>query len=77
MCTLKKALYGLKHAPRTCYDNMDSFLMSLGFTKSKAKSNIYFKVEERRTMILLLYVNYLFMIGNEELIIDARKILAT
>ena len=33
VCKLKKALYGLKLAPRTWYIRMDSFLMSLGFTK--------------------------------------------
>ena len=38
---LKKALYGLKQAPRTWYGRMDSFLTSLGFTKSKADSNLY------------------------------------
>ena len=40
VCNLKRALYGLKHAPRTWYDIMDEFLMSLGFTKSKADSNL-------------------------------------
>ena len=40
VCKLRKALYGLKQAPRTWYDMMDSFLMSLGFTKSKADSNL-------------------------------------
>ena len=35
VCKLKKALYGLKHAPRTWYDRMDSCLMILGCTKSK------------------------------------------
>ena len=48
VCKLKKALYGLKQAPRTWYNRMDSFLMSQGFTKSKADSNLYFKVEGRR-----------------------------
>ena len=62
---LKKALYGLKQAPRTWYGIMDIFLMSLGF-KSKADSNLYFKVEDRRPMILLLYVNDLFLAGDEE-----------
>jgi hypothetical protein len=33
---LKKALYGLKQAPRAWYGRIDSFLTSLGFTKSKA-----------------------------------------
>ena len=45
VCRLKKALYGLKQAPRAWYGRMDSFLMSLGFTKSKADSNLYYKVD--------------------------------
>jgi hypothetical protein len=44
VCKLKKALYRLKQAPRAWYGKIDSFLMSLGFTKSKADSNLYFKV---------------------------------
>ena len=36
VCILKKALYGLKQEPRTWYGRIDSFLSSLGFTKSKA-----------------------------------------
>ena len=73
----KKALYVLKQAPRTWYSKMDSFLMSLGFTKSKADSNVYFKVEDERPMILLLYVDDLFLIGKEGLITDAKRRLAT
>ncbi|GKF77367.1 gag-pol polyprotein, partial [Tanacetum coccineum] len=30
---LRKALYGLKHAPRAWYDELSNFLMSKGFTK--------------------------------------------
>ena len=41
VCKLKKALYGLKQAPRTWYGRIDSFLMSLGFIKSKADPNLY------------------------------------
>ena len=40
VCILKKVLYGLKQAPRTWYDKIDSFLSSLGFTKSKVDSNL-------------------------------------
>ena len=47
--------------------------MAIGFTKSKEYSNLCFKVEGRRPMILLLYVNALFLIGKEELIRDARR----
>ena len=35
-CKLKKALYGLKQAPRAWYGRIDSFLTSMGFTKSKS-----------------------------------------
>ena len=52
----------MKHALRTWYDMMDSFLMSLGFTESKADSNLCFKVEGRRPVMLLLYVNDIFLI---------------
>ena len=45
VCRLKKDLYGLKQAPRTWYNRNDNFLSSLGFTKSKEDSNLYYKVE--------------------------------
>jgi hypothetical protein len=61
VCKLKKSLYGLKQAPRAWYVRIDSFLTSLGFTKSKADSNIYFKVMNHEPVILLLYVDELFL----------------
>ena len=51
--------------------------MALGFTESKADSNLYFKVEGERQVVLLLYVDDLFLIGKEELFKDARRRLAT
>ena len=45
VCRIKKALHSLKQAPRTSYGRIDSFLSSLGFTKSKADSNLYYKFE--------------------------------
>ena len=61
VCRLKKALYGLKQAPRAWYGTIDGFLMSLGFTKSKGESNLYYKVDEDGMLILLLYVDDLFL----------------
>ena len=51
--------------------------MSLGLTKSKEDCNLYFKVEDVIPVILLLYVDDLFLTDEEELIIDARRRLAT
>ena len=42
------------------FDRMNKLLMALGFTKSKVDSNLYFKVEGRRSVLLLLCVNALF-----------------
>jgi hypothetical protein len=73
VCKLKKALYGLKQAPRAWYGRIDSFLMSLGFTKSKVDSNLYFKVMNDEPVILLLYVDDLFLTGEENLITKCKK----
>ena len=76
VCKLEKALYGLKHAPRTWYIRMYSFLMRQGVTKSKVDSNLYFKVEGGIPVILLLYVDDQFFTREDELIVDAKRRLA-
>jgi hypothetical protein len=74
---LKKALYGLKQAHRTWYGRIDNFLMSLGFIKSKAYSNLYYNIENDDKVILLLYVDDLFLTRNEKLITNCKKKLAS
>ena len=41
VCRLKKYLYGLKQAPRAWYAKMDSFFLSIGFTRYKSDPNVY------------------------------------
>jgi hypothetical protein len=65
VCRLKKSTCGLKQAPRAWYGRIDGFLTRLGFTKSKVDSNLYFKVMNDDPVILLLYVDNLFLIGEE------------
>jgi hypothetical protein len=57
VCQLKGTLYVLKQAPRAWYGRIDSFLTSLGFTKSKVDSNLYLKVMNDEPVMLLLYVD--------------------
>ena len=47
--------------------------MGLGFIKGKEDSKLYFKVEYEIPVILLLYVNDLFLTRNEELITDSSR----
>jgi hypothetical protein len=70
---LKKALYGLKQDPRAWYGRIYSFLTSLGFTKSKVDPNLYVKVMNDEPVILLLYVDDLFLTEEEKLITDCKK----
>ena len=70
---MNKSPYGLKQEPRTWYGRIDSFLSSLGFTKSKVDFNLYYKVEDGNPLMLLLYVYDLFMTGTVGLIADAKR----
>jgi hypothetical protein len=58
---LKKALYVMKQAPRAWYGRIDSFQMSLNFTKSKVEFNLYLKVMNDESVMLLLYVDDAFL----------------
>jgi hypothetical protein len=75
VCRLKKALYRLKKALRAWYGHIDSFLTSLGFTKSKANSNLYFKIMDNELVILLLYMDDLYLTREENLISQPQQLL--
>ena len=76
VCRLKKALYGLKQAPRAWYETIDSYLMKLGFTCSNADPSLYFKVDRKKPLILVLYVDDPFLTGADPLIHQCKRDLA-
>eukprot|EP00253_Pinus_taeda_P002574 PITA_02574 len=41
VCQLKRALHGLKQAPRAWYNKIENYFTGLGFTKSEANANLY------------------------------------
>ena len=63
VCRLKKALYGLKQEPKVWYSRIDNYLQSLGFTKSDADPNLYYKVDGDNPLIFVLYVDDIFLTG--------------
>jgi hypothetical protein len=77
VCRLKKALYGLKQSPRAWYEKMDGFLMSLGFNKSAADPNLYYHIVGNECLILVLYVDELFLTGSERFIVDYKQALTS
>jgi hypothetical protein len=74
---LKKALYGLKQAPRAWYSRIDGYLQSLGFTKSDTDPNLYLLQVVKDPLILVLYVDDLFLTGDEKLIPRCKRELAS
>jgi hypothetical protein len=73
VCILKKDLYGLKQALRASYARIDGYFMRLGFTKSEANPNLYYKVEDGFPLILVLYVDNMFLTGDEKLIDGCKR----
>jgi hypothetical protein len=77
VCRLKRALYGLKQAPRAWYEHIDSYLQGMGFVKSEADSNLYYIMIGGEPLILVLYVDDLFLTGSQRLIADCKRDLAS
>jgi len=73
---LKKALYGLKQAPRAWYSHIDSYLTDLGFSRTTADDNLYYKVVDGHPLILVLYVDDLFLTGDKDMIVKCKRELA-
>jgi len=55
---LRKALYGLKQAPQIWHDDINAFLLYLGFTQSLVDPNLYLPSEG---ILILLYVDDISM----------------
>lgn len=73
VCKLNRALYGLKQSPWAWYMQIDNYLQSMGFTKSEADPNLYYIQLKGEPLILVLYVDDLFLIGFEELITHCKQ----
>ena len=71
---LWKALYVLKQAPRAWYNKLDSYLISLGFSRSWNEVTLYVKKEENETLIILVYVDDLLVTGSCKRLVETFKL---
>ena len=55
------------------YQNFDTFIQGLGFTRSKADHCVYFKLIGDRVIYLVLYVDDMLLVGNDKEIIQDLK----
>ncbi|GKD13702.1 retrovirus-related pol polyprotein from transposon TNT 1-94, partial [Tanacetum coccineum] len=54
---LKKALYGLKKAPRTWYDMLSSFLISQDFSKGLVDPTLFIRRQGKELLLVQIYVD--------------------
>lgn len=76
VCKVKKAIYGLKQASRAWYARMDAYLLRIGFVKSYVDANLYIMIVKNEPIIILIYVDDLFITCVEHRILECKKMLA-
>jgi len=66
---MKKSMYVLKQSPRMWYKKIDTYMLGLGFTRSKEDHCVYFKLIGDHLIYLVFYVDDMLLIGNNKEII--------
>jgi hypothetical protein len=66
---MKKSMYVLKQSPRMSYKKFDTYMLGLGFTRSKEDHCVYFKLIGDHLIYLVFYVDDMLLIGNNKEII--------
>jgi hypothetical protein len=72
VCKLKKSLYGIKKAPHAWYEKIDGYLMSFGFSENVVDPNLYYHIVVDECLILVLYVDDVFLTGSKSLIVECK-----
>ena len=65
VCRLKKSIYGLKQASRQWYLKFHSVVASYGFVENKVDQCIYCKVNGRKFIFLILYVDDILLASSD------------
>ena len=73
VCKLKKSLYCLKQSPRMWYQKFDTYILGLGFVRSKVDHYVYSKQVGDHFVNIVLYVDDMLLIGNNKDVIKEVK----
>jgi hypothetical protein len=73
VCKLKKSLYGLKQSPRMWYQKFDTYILGLGFVRSRADHCVYSKQVGNHFIYVVLYVDDMLLVGNNMDVIKEVK----
>lgn len=71
---LRKALYGLRQAPRAWYSRLEGYFAKEGFKKCYCEHTLFIKTEKEQVLIVSVYVDDLIYTGNSETLLKHFKI---
>ena len=63
---LKKALYGLRQAPRAWYERLSKFLLKNGFTRGKIDPTLFTKENGNDILVVQIYVDDIIFGSTDE-----------
>jgi len=69
-------LYGLKEVPCAWYIRIDNYFTRFSFTKSEVDENLYHIVLKGKLLIIVLYVDYLILTGDDQFFVSCKEDLA-
>ncbi|GJW95627.1 ribonuclease H-like domain, reverse transcriptase, RNA-dependent DNA polymerase, partial [Tanacetum coccineum] len=70
---LRKALYGLRQAPRAWYTKLDKTLKLLNFKKCALEQAVYTRTDKTSTLLIGVYVDDLIVTGTSKKEIESFK----
>jgi hypothetical protein len=73
VCRLLRALYGLRQSPRCWWQQLDGFLLQLGFHRCLSESCIYVLRRQGQLLIIAVYVDDLVIACSCELLLEWIK----
>ncbi|XP_075098000.1 uncharacterized protein LOC142175314 [Nicotiana tabacum] len=73
LCKLKKSIYGLKQASRAWNTYFDTSIKTFGFDQCENESCVYKKWDGDKVTFLVLYVDDIFLMGNNVSMLNSVK----
>ena len=76
VCKLFKSIYGLKQTSRQWYLKFDEVVIANGFKENIVDQCIYMKVNGRKYIFLVLYVDDILLAANDiDLLVEIKQLL--
>jgi len=73
ICKIYKSLYGLKKSSVARYQQMGSYLISIGLIRNEVDSKVYMMKQKGKSIIILIYIDDVMVVSNTWILIQQMK----